>query len=609
MLIKDLFWHSKPLGQILIDLGIISIYDLRNLLRLQKRLLQKNKKVPLGKLLIKKNLISREEFKRAFAQSLNIKFLERNKLKHRTDCLKGDYCVKNNLLVIEMDETIIHLATSNPFNFRVISQVCVETGRAARIYLAEKEAIQEVLRESYPSLSKEVDLWEKGNGYDSENYISIGGIHERENIYFVEPLKKLEEYLLTNKGEDAVEHLVFWHLLKAIEAGASDIHFEPMGGLLRIRHRIDGILYEFRENQITADLAPAIIGRLKVMSKMSIDEKQKPQDGRILLIPKEKRERKYDFRVASSPTINGEEIVLRLLDNRKLEVGYDGLGIIGYPQKMIKEAIGKPYGLIIITGPTGSGKTTTLYTILKELNNENRKIMTVEDPVEYRIPGIMQHQIREKADFRFADAVRAFLRHDPDIILVGEIRDKETAEASMWAALTGHLVLTTLHTNDATSSLTRLLQMGIEPYLICSTIILVLSQRLVRKLCPSCRIKKPFTYDYLKRLGFIKNEMSSDNLKIELYASFFESDSKEKRRRICRSCKGKGFSDRIAIVESMVMTEKIKDAISKGFSASEIRKIAISEGMITMREDGFVKAFHGLTSLQEIISATMGEVV
>ncbi|OGF58378.1 MAG: hypothetical protein A2Y62_14875 [Candidatus Fischerbacteria bacterium RBG_13_37_8] len=266
--------------------------------------------------------------------------------------------------------------------------------------------------------------------------------------------------------------------------------------------------------------------------------------------------------------------------------------------------ISKPHGIIIVTGPTGSGKTTTLYTLLKELNNNQKKIMTIEDPVEYRMQGIVQHQIREKADFRFADAVRSFLRHDPDIILVGEIRDKETAEASIWAALTGHLVLSTLHTNDAVLTIVRLAQMGIEPYLICSTVLLVVSQRLVRRLCPACRIKKSYPSEYLQRFGFLSDMFKGPNLNMELYSTPDKS-AHSKTTYYCKKCKDTGYFDRIALVEAMKMTEKIHESLHYNLPVADIKRTALEEGMITMKQDGLSKAYHGLTSLEEVISTTI----
>ena len=606
MELRQLFSHSKPIGEILVESGYLTTSNLRQALFLQKRLRKNGKIVPLGRILLKKKLITPGQLQEARACHYNLHYFVDGEIKEKAaHYLEPEFCYAHKLIPLTVSEKIIHLLTSNPFDFKAFAEIGKQSKKTVKISVASKTELNRLLRDSFPERHKEMEIWKGVPLCTDKEYKPLGGVHERENLYVVQPLKNIELQILTNHEEELTEHLVSWHLLKAIAAGASDIHFEPAEGYLRIRHRVDGMLYDFAENPIVGERAQAAISRLKVMAKMSLDERQRPQDGRILLLNADAPEQRFDFRIASSPTINGEEIVMRLLDSRKLELGFDGLGIIGPAKKMIKESITNPYGIIIITGPTGSGKTTTLYTLLKELNHAYRKIMTIEDPVEYRIPGVVQHQIRDKVDFRFADAIRSFLRHDPDIILVGEIRDKETAEASIWAALTGHLVLTTLHTNDAASALTRLVQMGIEPFLLSSTVILVLSQRLVRKLCPACKIKKHYPREYLHKMGFALNDESPPEPTMELFTALetrFSSNTQETR---CRKCKGIGYLDRIALMEAMKINEQIQDALAYGASAAELKKIALSSGMISMRDDGLTKAFHGFTSLQEVMSATI----
>lgn len=601
----SLFINQVPIGDTLVNLGSLKVSQLRKALRIQKKLLSKGYKIPIGKILIKKKFISPEQLYQAYAHQFNLNYLKEI---HPDDelilSLQPDFCIHNKIIPLSTTENFIHLATSNPFKIRNLAKISLKFNKPIKISIASKDKIRQVLNNLYQPTPKSVVKWNHHYQFSSDKRRSLGGVHERENLYEAPSLAYLNEQIQNINDEQYIENLVSWLLLKAIYAGASDIHFEPFEGFLRIRHRIDGKLVDFNQCSIEGDIAAAVISRLKVMAKMSLDERQKAQDGRILLMENGDPPQQYDFRVASSPTINGEEIVLRLLDLKKLSLGLEGLGIIGTPLKLIREACKKTSGIIIVTGPTGSGKTTTLYAILQELNDSTKKIMTIEDPVEYRITGLVQHQIREKADFRFPDAIRSFLRHDPDIILVGEIRDKETAEASIWASLTGHLVLTTLHTNDAVSTIVRLMQMGIEPYLISSTVQLILSQRLVRKLCPLCRIKKIYPYKFLQSMGFLHSDPAQTGFDLELFSSYHQAPSYS-NNYICKKCNSNGFIDRTAIIEALKISEKIKECIHYDLPASEIKQIALQEGMITIKDDALTKAFHGITSIEEIINATL----
>jgi type IV pilus assembly protein PilB len=604
-MLRSLFSAALPIGDTLVSLGFINTSQLRKALRIQKLLKLKGFNTPIGKILLKKKYITRQQLYKAYAHQLNLNYMAEISASEELIRSKNiNFWSSSNIIPIKNEENFVHIATANPFRLINIAKISLLFSKPVKISLTDKEIIKKIIANANIETSKSLDVWTQNHLSTPTEHQALGGIHERENICETEPLSYLDEIIYNTSDEKYIEKLVSWLLLKAIHAGASDIHFEPNEGSLRIRHRIDGKLIDFDQLAIRNDTAAAVISRLKVMSKMSLDERQKPQDGRILLVEKQHVAQYYDFRVASSPTINGEEIVLRLLDNRKLTLGLEGLGIIGMPLKLIRETIKKTSGIIIVTGPTGSGKTTTLYAILQELNDPSKKIMTIEDPVEYRLQGLVQHQVREKADFKFPDAIRAFLRHDPDVILVGEIRDKETAEAAIWAAMTGHLVLTTLHTNDAASSITRLLQMGIEPYLISSTLQLILSQRLVRKLCQNCKIKKTYSAKFLKSMGFLNNKLTSDCLELELFSSPYERHISD-NQIYCNKCKGKGFSDRTAIIEALKISDKIRDFIHYDLPNSELKRIAIDEGMITIKDDGLTKAFHGVTSIEEVINATL----
>jgi type IV pilus assembly protein PilB len=371
-------------------------------------------------------------------------------------------------------------------------------------------------------------------------------------------------------------------LLDAIKRGASDIHFEAYDRSFRVRYRIDGVLYEIMNPPVK--LKNALISRIKIMSNLNIAERRLPQDGRVKLRFGEGRE--MDFRVSSLPTLFGEKVVMRLLDKSNLQGNLERLGFEPEVLSKYREAIRKPYGMILVTGPTGSGKSTTLYSTLGELNKTTENICTAEDPVELNIFGINQVQVHEDIGLTFSNVLRSFLRQDPDIIMVGEIRDKETAEISIKAALTGHLVLSTLHTNDAPSTVTRLLDMGIEPFLVASSLNLVVAQRLVRKLCPNCKKRVEVSPDLLKEY----------NIKL---ADHFLAEPVG-----CPACNFSGFKGRVALYEILPFFDQLKELIFERTSATEIKSVARDHGMKTLRESGITKVLEGVTSLEEVIRVT-----
>ena len=400
--------------------------------------------------------------------------------------------------------------------------------------------------------------------------------------------EKLEARLKQNKplseiAEDApVIKLVSLIITQAVKEKASDIHIEPAEDKVLIRYRIDGILHEAQG--LPKHLQSALASRVKVMAKMDIAETRNPQDGRIQLKMENKS---LDLRVSSFPTVNGENIVIRILDKSTALLSLTDLGFLGDDLKDFDKLIRRPNGIILVTGPTGSGKTTTLYAALSTINTIEKNIITIEDPVEYEIPLIRQTQVNPKAGFTFANGLRSILRQDPDIIMVGEIRDKETAEIAIQASLTGHLVFSTLHTNDAVSALTRLLDMGIEPYLIASSVIGVLAQRLVRLICPKCKEKYTPSDEMLKDLGLSAG--------VELYRGRAEG---------CMHCRNTGFSGRISIFELLVMNSEIKDMVTAKKSANEIQKKALSLGVRTLYEDGIEKIKQGITTAEEVLRVT-----
>src|SRR5579871_6631215 len=389
--------------------------------------------------------------------------------------------------------------------------------------------------------------------------------------------------------EAPVVKLVNVILGDAVKRGASDIHIEPYEKEFRVRFRIDGVLQSIMSPPMK--LKDAITSRLKIMSKLDISEKRLPQDGRIMLkMNIGGRKKQLDFRVSTLPTLWGEKIVLRLLDKEILRLDMTKLGF--EPESLVKfeKAILKPYGMVLVTGPTGSGKTNTLYSSIARLNQPDTNIMTAEDPVEFQLQGVNQVQMKEQIGLNFAAALRAFLRQDPNIILVGEIRDFETAEIAIKAALTGHLVLSTLHTNGAPETITRLMNMGIEPFLVATSVHLICAQRLVRRICSDCRIQDPAAPQVLIDAGFTPEEART----VTPY-----------KGKGCNTCSGRGYKGRVGLYEVMEITDEIRDLILVGASALELKRKAIEQGMITLRRSGLIKVKSGMTTLEEVIRETV----
>jgi type IV pilus assembly protein PilB len=407
---------------------------------------------------------------------------------------------------------------------------------------------------------------------------------------------KAESMLERVMAEAPITKIVAVILRHANEGRASDIHIEPTEDRLKIRFRVDGILYT--SLLLPKAIQPAVVSRIKILSSLKIDETRIPQDGRFHSVIAGK---KIDFRVSTFPTSFGEKVVLRLLDPSSGLMGFEQLGLFGRNKKMVEEAIEKPFGMILLTGPTGSGKTTTLYSILKALNEESVNIVSLEDPVEYYIEGVSQSQIRPEIDYTFASGLRSILRQDPDIIMVGEIRDTETADLATHAALTGHIVLSTLHTNNAIGVVPRLIDMGVQSFLIPSSLALAMSQRLVRRLCNEC--KKPVDVPpRIKQLLEKKIRDFSDQLKKDI-ADLDLKNIKIWRAPGCKFCSQKGTKDRIAIYEVLMMTPQLEKITIEGPTEAKIKEEAKRQGMVTMEQDGIIKVLQGLVSFEELMGA------
>lgn len=480
---------------------------------------------------------------------------------------------KHHLVIIGKKNDKLVVAMANPLDVYIHDEIKIKTGYEIEPYLAFSDDINKVLDSIYGI----TENWQQMMGEIS----SLPVTAVEEDAEEMEITKSV-----TESHEAPVIALVNLIMLRAIKEEASDIHIEPYGDRsLKVRYRIDGILHDIMSPP--RSLHMAIISRVKIMSNLNIAERRLPQDGRIKV---QVHGREVNFRVSTIPSVNGESAVLRILDPASINLDLKALGFSKDNYKKFLQLIEKPNGIILVTGPTGSGKSTTLYAALNILNSAEKKIMTIEDPVEYRLDGINQLQAKPKIGLTFAAGLRSFLRQDPDIMLVGEIRDKETAEIAIQASLTGHLVLSTLHTNDAPSSIIRLVDMGIEPFLISSSVIGVLAQRLTRKICTYCK-KEATLSDEIK---MVMQEFNIAPDEIKLY--YGEG---------CEHCKHTGYKGRTALFEFMVINDKISELIYKNASLAEIRDTAIQEnGMITLKEDGLQKIREGVTTLEEVLRAT-----
>ena len=478
-----------------------------------------------------------------------------------------------NIIPVAEDDDVVTMATDNPFDTKLIDELHFVINKECRIVVARPREISEALDTFYPEHGGTVSdvIQELVNEHDA-------------SLKDKDFSKMTEQELLNAANDTPIVKFVNIILQQAIKDKASDIHFEPFQDEFRIRYRIDGALYEMTPPP--KHLAIPVISRIKVMSSMNISERRIPQDGRIEL---HIGRNPVDLRVSSLPTRYGESVVLRVLDRSVVNLDLDSLGMQKSMVATVRKIISRPNGIFLVTGPTGSGKTTTLYSGIKELNKIEDKLLTVEDPVEYDLEGIMQVPVREQVGMTFANALRAFLRQDPDRIMVGEIRDKETADIAVQASLTGHLVLSTLHTNDAPSTVTRLIDMGIEPFLISSTLIGVLAQRLIRRVCPVC--KEPYTPDdsELEAFGVTREQIGNQQ--------FWRGTG-------CDNCNGSGYRGRVGIFELLVVTSEIQQLINRRCPTQEIKEMATSQGMETLRMDGFKQVVQGVTTAKEVIQYT-----
>jgi type IV pilus assembly protein PilB len=479
------------------------------------------------------------------------------------------------------------IAMTDPTNVFAMDDIKFMTGYNIEPVVASETAVQEAIQKYYalPKSAEPSALEVASKALDDMPVIGDA------DVEVLEELDEISVEALARQGEEApVIRLVNVLLMSAISKGASDIHIEPYEKEYRVRYRIDGVLYSIMNPSMK--FRDAIASRLKIMSKLDIAEKRLPQDGRIKIrFNDQGRSKELDFRVSVLPTLFGEKIVLRLLDRDKLMLDMTRLGFESESLVKFEANIQKPWGMVLVTGPTGSGKTNTLYSAMSRINTPETNIMTAEDPVEFNLPGINQVQIKETIGLTFAAALRAFLRQDPNIILVGEIRDFETAEIAVKAALTGHLVMSTLHTNDAPSTISRLMNMGIEPFLVSSSVNLICAQRLVRRVCANCKQQNHVPPAALTKVGFRPEEAASVT---PMHGAG------------CEKCNGTGYKGRVGLYEVMDVSESLKELILVGASGLELRRKATEEGMLTLRQSGLRKIKEGVTTIEEVLRETVG---
>ena len=505
---------------------------------------------------------------------------------------------KYQIIPLSRAGATLTIAMIDPTNVFAMDDIKFMTGYNVEPVVASETAVMESIARYYELGKSAAPGGAGGGGMPGASALELAtrSIEEMTSIGAaddVEVLQDLEEIsaesLEKQGGEAPIIKLVNVVLMSAIQKGASDIHIEPYEKEFRVRYRVDGILYNIMSPPLK--MRDAITSRIKIMAKLDIAEKRLPQDGRIKIRFSDNGHSKdIDFRVSSLPTLFGEKIVMRLLDKDKLMLDMTKLGFEQESLTKFEAAIQKPWGMVLVTGPTGSGKTNTLYSSIAKVNTPETNIMTAEDPVEFNLPGINQVQVRENIGLNFAAALRSFLRQDPNIILVGEIRDFETAEIAVKAALTGHLVLSTLHTNDAPSTINRLMNMGIEPFLVASSVNLICAQRLVRRICASCKAEHPMPAQALMQAGF-----SAEDAKTVV----------PQKGSGCGKCNSTGYKGRVGLYEVMDITDELRELVLVGASGLELRRKAVEDGMITLRASGLRKVKDGLTTIEEVARETV----
>ncbi len=579
---------NKKLKQILIKNKIISEDEYKKYYKQAKE-----KKVGLIDFLVAEKITSQETIYEAIAKDLALPFVNLKNETIRKDILNiipEPIAQAHQIIAFDKNDKEVKIACLDADDLQTFDFIKKKVNLELKIYLTTPESIQEILKQYHKGLEAEFE--------------EIAKKQKEEILQGAEGKKEVDDTKLKELAHDLpIIRIVDTLLEYAIFENASDIHIEPEEKSVSVRYRIDGVLRKVMS--LPKKTLAGIVARIKILSNLKLDEHRLPQDGRFKI---QTPEYKISFRVSIIPVFDGEKVVMRLLNESNKILNLEQLGFQKQALEIIKRNINKPHGMILVTGPTGSGKTTTLYTIMNMLNKPGVNITTIEDPIEYRMPGINQSQINPKIGYTFAAGLRAFLRQDPDIIMVGEIRDNETADIAVNAAMTGHLVLSTLHTNDAATALPRLDDMKIEPFLIASTVNIIVAQRLVRRICKNCIMSYKLTADMEKELRetFDIPELMKALAKHGAISSAKESLSSMLfyKGKGCKQCGNSGYKGRIGIYEVLEVTEKMGELILKRASAEEINKQAKEQGMITMLQDGFMKAKQGITTIEEVLRVT-----
>ncbi|MFW6140083.1 MAG: type IV-A pilus assembly ATPase PilB [Acidobacteriota bacterium] len=548
---------------------------------------QKQNDVAMGSAIISLGLVSEEEMAQALSRQLGYPYINLDQFEVYPDVINlipMEISQKYLIMPIHRIRSFLTLAMVDPTDLDVIEDIRFRTGLSIQPVIASESGIVNAIEKYYGS-SDSLKVRQIVDEIEQAEDTSVNVIEEEDEDYDIEELTKSTE-------EAPIITLVNSVFIDSIKKGASDIHFEPYEKAFRVRYRLDGTLYEMMN--LAMKFKNPVLSRVKILSNMDIAEKRLPQDGRIKVRVKLENgnKKEVDMRVSSVPTIFGEKIVVRILDRGMLKLDLTKLGFEKKPMEKFQKAIQSPWGIILVTGPTGSGKTNTLYSAISNLNSTDTNIMTAEDPVEFYLEGINQVNIHEKIGLRFSTILRNFLRQDPDIMLVGEMRDYDTVDIAIKAALTGHLVFSTVHTNDAASTISRLINMNVEPFLIADSVRLIAAQRLVRKLCRNCREEHKLAPDALEDIGFSPEEAK----KVKVY-----------KPKGCPSCNNTGYKGRTALFEVLEVTEDIKEMILSRAQTKDIKKKAMDQGMLTLRQSGLEKIKNGVTSVEEVLRVTVND--
>ena len=561
--------EDKSLGNILLEHTSLTEGQLEEGL-----IVQREKSIKLGEALIQLKFLKAEDILKAISIQLGIPYLSQIK----TDAIPFDlvqkipinFAKRNELLPLRKEGDELEVAIADPINIYALDDLRILLGTPIRPIIASSAQITDAINDIY--------------NRNTESQRAVMEDLTEENLDTLAQELQEPQDLLDASDEAPIIKLVNSLLFRAVKQKASDIHVEPFERDLVVRFRIDGVLYDIMHPPKKTQ--NSVISRIKIMANLNIAEKRLPQDGRIRIKIAGKD---IDIRVSTLPTSFGESVVMRLLDKSKVVLSLDTVGISGKNLGTVQDLINKSHGIILVTGPTGSGKTTTLYAMLSQINSSDLKIITVEDPVEYQLPGINQIQVNPKIDLTFAAGLRSILRQDPDVVMIGEIRDRETAEIAIQASLTGHLVISTLHTNDSASSVTRLIDMGVEPFLVASSVIAIMAQRLVRTVCRQCGVKYKPTAEELAQVGLRLEQLGDKTIY---------------RPKGCPACMDTGYVGRTGIHEILLLDDEIRGMVMKNVEAGRIKRRAMEKGMLTLREEGALRVLSGETAIEEVLRVT-----